>query len=255
MLPSKRYLTQVESLDLIKMLGDAGCKKITFAGGEPTLCPWISELIIHAKLSGMKTMIVTNGSRLDDAFLTKNRPFLDWIAVSIDSTSQATNKGIGRCGPCSNPWGEMEYLTLLEKIKSYGYRLKINTVVSAANYNEDMTAFINQARPERWKILQTLPVVGQNDGRVDPFLISPEQFQYFLTLNANLYPGIVPVPEPCDAITGSYLMIDPLGKFFDDTKGTHTYSSEILQVGLEAALSEISFDSQKYLDRGADYEF
>ena len=251
----KRFLPKEEALALIKILADAGCKKITFAGGEPTLYPWISELIMCAKISGLKTMIVTNGSRLNDDFLSKNKPYLDWIAVSIDSVSQITNKGIGRCGPCSNPWGEIEYLALVDKIKFYGYRLKINTVVSAANYNEDMTGFINKARPERWKILQTLPVVGQNDVKVDPFLIGAEQFRYFLSLNANLLPGIIPVPEPCDAITGSYLMIDPIGRFFDDTKGTHTYSSEILHVGLAKALSEISFDFQKYLDRGADYEF
>lgn len=253
--PTKRFLSIEESFKLINMLADAGCKKITFAGGEPTLCPWLSDLIAHAKQVGLKTMIVTNGSQLDDMFLANNKGKLDWIAVSIDSINTNTNNYIGRCSSKLNSKGKEEYLTLINKIKSFGYRLKINTVVSSVNYKENITSFINATKPERWKILQTLPVIGQNDSKVDQFLITPGQFQHYLDLNANLLPGIERVPESCDAITGSYLMVDPLGRFFDDTKGTHTYSSEILKVGIERALSEISFDYQKYLSRGADYDF
>lgn len=255
MQPTKRFLSIEESFKLINMLADAGCKKITFAGGEPTLCPWLSDLIAHAKQVGLKTMIVTNGSRLDDLFLAKNKGKLDWIAVSIDSINTNTNNYIGRCSSKLYSKGEEEYLTLIKKIKSFGYRLKINTVVSSVNYKENITSFINAAKPERWKILQTLPVIGQNDSKVDQFLITHGQFQHYLDLNANLLPVIERVPESCDTITGSYVMIDPLGRFFDDTKGTHTYSSEILKVGIERALSEISFDYQKYLSRGADYDF
>ena len=254
-LPAKSYLSKEESIKLINLLAEAGCKKITFAGGEPTLCRWLSDLIKYAKQVGLKTMIVTNGSRLNDEFLAANKDNLDWIAVSIDSIKESTNNVIGRCGPCSNARRENEYIALIEKIKSYGYRLKINTVVSSANFMENMSPFINKMQPERWKVLQTLPVFGQNDGKVEDFLITDEQFQLFIEQNKNLLAGIELVPESCDAITGSYVMIDPLGRLFDDTKGAHTYSSEILNVGFTNALSEISFDYQKYLDRGADYGF
>jgi organic radical activating enzyme len=41
---------------------ESGLGKITFAGGEPTLCPWLHDLIAIAKKTGMVTMLVTNGS-------------------------------------------------------------------------------------------------------------------------------------------------------------------------------------------------
>src|SRR5687767_11101526 len=40
--------------------------KITFAGGEPTLVPWLPELVERAKRHGFVTCIVTNGTRITD---------------------------------------------------------------------------------------------------------------------------------------------------------------------------------------------
>lgn len=45
----KGHLPKEESLKLVREFAQFGFEKITFAGGEPTLCPWISELIMEAK--------------------------------------------------------------------------------------------------------------------------------------------------------------------------------------------------------------
>jgi radical S-adenosyl methionine domain-containing protein 2 len=65
----KGHLSRHKSLDLISRLAEFGFEKKTFVGGEPTLCPWLGELIVKAKAMGMVTMLVTNGSNLSDAFL------------------------------------------------------------------------------------------------------------------------------------------------------------------------------------------
>lgn len=51
----------------------------------------------------------------------------------------------------------------------------------------------------------------------------------------------------------SYLMINPEGRFYQNSKGSYTYSSSILEVGLESALSEIQFDQKKFLERKGMY--
>ena len=56
-------------------------------------------------------------------------------------------------------------------------------------------------------------------------------------------------------IRGSYAMIDPHGRFFDSAGGGHRYSAPILEVGLVAAFSQVSFDPVKFLHRGGDYDF
>ena len=56
----KGHLPKEDALQLIKLFADFGFEKITFVGGEPTLCPWLPELIAYAKeleesLSGLSS--------------------------------------------------------------------------------------------------------------------------------------------------------------------------------------------------------
>ena len=43
--------------------------------------------------------------------------------------------------------------------------------------------------------------------------------------------GVAVIPESNDLMTGSYVMVDPAGRFFDNTAGAHVYSRPINQVG------------------------
>src|SRR5690349_4467767 len=74
----KGHLPQHEALEVVKAIADYGFAKITFAGGEPTLCPWLPDLIKEAKRHGLLTMIVTNGSRLSEQYLKQLHGYLDW---------------------------------------------------------------------------------------------------------------------------------------------------------------------------------
>ena len=65
--------------------------------------------------------------------------------------------------------------------------------------------------------------------------------------------GITVVPEDNDLMTGSYVMVDPAGRFFDNSAGTHTYSRPILEVGVEQALTDVSVDAGKFLSRSGMY--
>ena len=56
--------------------------------------------------------------------------------------------------------------------ESMVFRVKINTVVTRTNLMEDLSDFIVEARPERWKLLQVLPVEGQNDRLVGEHVVS-----------------------------------------------------------------------------------
>lgn len=92
----KGHLPKEQAIEVVVALAHSGFQKITFAGGEPTLCPWLSDLITTAKKAGMTTMIVTNGTNLTDAFLENNKQYLDWITLSVDSLVTATNLKTGR---------------------------------------------------------------------------------------------------------------------------------------------------------------
>ncbi|MCU0444876.1 MAG: viperin family antiviral radical SAM protein [Microscillaceae bacterium] len=249
----KGHLPKTEAIELMHLLGQSGLfEKINFAGGEPMLCPWLGELIKIAKSYGLTTSIVTNGTKITDAWLAEMKLYLDWIGISIDSLSDETNLLSGRSIVGKKVLTSAEYQSICLKIKAFAYKLKINTVVHRLNWQEDFSDFIRAVEPERWKVFQVLPIEGQNDAKVDKFLISEAEFQAFIQKHKHL---ACVVSESNEAIKGSYLMIDPAGRFFDNSEGKHRYSQAILQVGVKTALAEINNDFEKFVQRGGQYDW
>ena len=249
-----RDLGREDSLALVAALCAAGFRKINFAGGEPTLCPWISDAIRLAKSRGLTTSIVTNGSRVSAQWLDGLDGSLDIFALSVDSVDAETQIGIGRVAG-KTPMSADDYLAVCAAVKERGIRLKVNTVVSRFNADEDFRPFILAARPERWKIFQVLPVRRQNDARIGEFEISDVEFRRYVERNSTVSErGVKVVPETNELMTGSYAMVDPLGRFYDDVRGMHTYSDPILKVGAEKALSQVSVSPERFAERGGDYE-
>lgn len=251
----KGHLSKEDAIRVVKELAILGFEKITFAGGEPTLCPWLFDLIKTAKQAGMTTMIVTNGSRIDDDFLVKNKEYLDWIAISIDSLDSKTNKAIGRAVSGNTPLTMEYYTTIIEKVKQYNYGLKINTVIHRLNYLEDMNKFIGFAQPKRWKVLQVLPIIGQNDEAIRNLEISDKEFELFLSVHKELQVIVKIVAESNEMMKGSYAMVDPAGRFFDNTNGYHNYSRPILEVGVLEAIKGVQYDFEKFTRRGGIYDW
>lgn len=249
------HLPREQAVEVVKQVAAAGFEKITFAGGEPLLCPWLPELIKVAKQSGLTTMIVTNGSLITRSFLFRNRQYLDWVAISIDSLNPETNLSAGRAMGGKRPLTEDFYRNIVQLVKDFGYGLKINTVVSSLNCNEKIHEFINMANPERWKIMQVLPIVGQNDKHIENLEISDLQFAEYINRNSFVNENIRLVAEYSNQMTGSYVMIDPAGRLFDNTNSQHKYSESILECGIHEALKQVNYDSEKFLLRGGVYEW
>ena len=254
----KGHLPKDEALRLVRLLGESKLfQKITFVGGEPTLCSWLLDLVKEAKKHGLKTCVVTNGTKISEnpeKWLSDFRPFLDQIALSIDSLHADTNLRIGRAVVGKTIIPKKDYLRIIKTIHAYGFSLKINTVVNQFNFEEDFTDFIRTAKPKRWKIFQVLPIKGQNDTKINDFIISDKQFADFIQKHQNIADILDFVPETNNDIKGSYLMIDPAGRFFDNLNGTHEYGKPILEVGVQTALADNQASYEKFLLRCGEYE-
>lgn len=249
----KGYMERDDCAAVVRLLAEAGFEKINFAGGEPLLCPWLLDLLHIAKQSGMTTSVVTNGTKVDAEWLNQVQGLLDWAAVSIDTVDPVKLRLTGRTvGP--TPITESGYLEITDGILAHGIGLKINTVVTLQNWEEDFTGFIRRANPERWKIFQVLPIAGQNDGTLAGLPVTKPQFDAYVARNSSVETdGIRVVPEDNELMTGSYVMVDPAGRFFDNATGGHRYSRPILEAGVRAALSEVTVDADKFLSRGGQY--
>lgn len=235
-------------LDALKM---AGVQKINLVGGEPTLCPYLPDLLTHSRKLGCVTSIVTNGAHLARV-LAAAPQCVDWVGLSVDSADEQTQAALGR--------GDGDHvkrsLALFDLLHRSHIRVKLNTVVTSLNWQEDMSSFVLQARPERWKIFQVLPVDEQNSGKVEPLLVSTDKFQAFVTRHLDISQrGVKVVAETNEDMTESYAMIDPLGRFFSNAGGRHSYSQPILEVGVREAFRQISFDINRFESRGGLYEW
>ncbi len=253
----KGHLPKEQALQVVKLLAESGFQKITFAGGEPTLCPWIGDLISLAKECGMTTNLVTNGWMLlkKPELLNDLSRNLRWLTLSVDSLNAETNTSSGRALASKQTITKEQYKLLIEQARRLGMRIKINTVVHQLNWEEPLWEFIGEVKPERWKIFQVLPVAGQNDLHYEDYSISSEKFDAFLSLNKKANEFTTVVPETNQLMRGSYIMVDPAGRFFDNASGTHTYSEPLLKIGVKDALKQISFDNTIFLERGGVYEW
>ena len=242
-------LSLADATELVTQLRRSGAEKITFVGGEPTLYPHIGELLVRAKQLGFVTCLVTNGARLHD-LLNQHAAAIDWVGLSVDSADEQTQAALGR-GDGNHVGKSIELAARLHRV---GMRVKLNTVVTALNHAEDMAGLVRTVRPARWKVFQVLPIAGQNDGSVEELLIDDEQFGDFVDRHAPLNAeGFGPVVEANDAMLGSYVMVDPLGRFYGNSTGRHIYSDPILDVGVEAALAQVGFSPSKFEARGGQY--
>lgn len=254
-LQADKGLLRERALRVITAAADAGIHKLTLVGGEPTLCPWLLDLLQLARRRNMTTMLVSNGSRMNSAWVERHAPWLDWAALSIDSLECQTNFRIGRVSGRKAAPNRASYSALLKSLQNAGCRTKVNTVVSALNWREDFSSFLVEHAVERWKVLQVLHVLGENDSAFPKLAVSVQEFQAFLKRHKNLEQQMMVAAEDNETMRGSYLMVDPLGRFFTNTHGGYTYSDPIWLVGWDKARDQIEVDEQRFLARGGLYDW
>lgn len=238
----------------LRLLKEAGMKKLNFAGGEPFLyTKFLGSLIDYCKqdLKLDSVSIVTNGSLVTKEFLQKHGHNIDILAVSCDSFNEATNLAIGR--------GSGDQLAKLHNIamwcRQFGIKFKLNTVVCRLNMNEDMNQHIANLQPFRWKCFQVLMVAGENDSDqtkrdVRKFMISDGEFGAFCHRHEQ---QAAFVPESNQLMAKSYLILDEYMRFLD--RDGREPSPSILDAGVGKALACVCWDETSFMKRGGVYDW
>lgn len=137
-------------------------------------------------------------------------------------------------------------------------RFKINTVVNALNWQEDMNEHIAALDPFRWKVFQVLLLEGENAGGdgdlrdARDLCIERKLFDAFVNRHADRQQMI---PEPNDVMQNSYLLLDEKMQFLDCSSGAKVPGRSILDVGVETALMDAGFDHSMFHERGGVFEW
>ena len=258
-------LSEGEGASLIRNIASSGVEKINFVGGEPMLHPHLWALIVTAKSCGLTTSIVSNGTRMTEGLLTRMRPHLDWLGLSIDASNDEMHALMGRGLKGEISSGVSRHLKRSKEVwriaRGLGYGLKLNTVVSSVNADDNMSELVGFLKPNRWKIFRVLRIEGENDGRVDPLLISQEQFEdYFARHRRSLkdFEGTQIVAEDNEDMLGTYAMIDPQGMVYTNLHGRYRYSKQsAVDIGFAAAWRQVmaGFSHTGFEVRGGEWDW
>lgn len=222
--------------------------RLNLAGGEPLLhANKLPAIVSQARGLGFEVSMISNGSRLSRELLDRLATQLTWLGISIDSASPATNRAIGRIDRRGRLLDLDNLATYLSSARQAnpGLHLKLNTVVNQCNHGEDFSALVRRFAPDKWKVLRMLPVVNKH------LAVSDEQFTAFVARHRTL--ANILCAEDNQDMRESYLMVDPHGRFFQNSPliagHGYAYSSPILQVGAEAAFAETAFDPERFSAR------
>lgn len=219
--------------------------RINLAGGEPLLYSFLNELIDYIHAYGIKLSVITNGSLLTEEQISTWKDKVYCIGLSIDSALQETNKETGRC--CKDkPLTLKRAITLTQAIHRNGIKLKINTVVSKYNVNEDMTELYKRLKPDRLKILQVEIIEGINE-RARNAEISNKAFREFYNLHKNCCADVV--CESSDEMENSYIMINPQGEVQLNNAGKYEIYGNCLENELHEILFHTPIDVDKFYSR------
>lgn len=220
--------------------------RLNLAGGEPLLYHReVLHIAREARRLGYFVSIITNASRLDHDLMGELAGMLSVLGISIDSADTHRNQQIGR----EDRHRHRLEPTALTRVIALGrqlnpaLRLKINTVVNALNHREDMAPLLRTLAPEKWKVLRMLPSV------TDELAVSTMQFDAFVSRHRSA--DLPMYVEDNTDMSESYIMIDPDGRFFQNspTRRGYHYSPPILDIGAAAAFGHIQLSPARYLQR------
>ena len=160
-------------------------------------------------------------------------------------TDSDTNLTIGRC--CRNKvislskWSE-----LTKAIHDCGIDLKINTVVSRLNLDENLSELYQALNPRKIKLFQMHLIEGIND-QAQPYEITEREFESFCERHKAF--ESVMVAEPCKSMENSYLMINPEGKFQLNNNGVYQTFGDLNTTPLFEILKKVPVDSERFGSR------
>lgn len=223
--------------------------RLNLAGGEPVLhADRLLSVANQARGQGFEVSLISNGSLLDHELMKRLAPLLNWLGISIDSAVAATNIEIGRVDRCGRLIDLDELVPSLEMARQSnpGLRIKLNTVVNRLNHAEDLCSLIRNLSPDKWKALRMLPVVNER------LTVTDEQFAAFIARHKS-FADILRAENHQD-MHESYIMIDPSGRFFQNSPMAgqgYAYSRPILEVGADAAFAEVLFAHERFSSRYA----
>jgi radical S-adenosyl methionine domain-containing protein 2 len=226
------------------IISTTNVKRFNLAGGEPLLYPELDRLIQYIASKNIEASIITNGLLLNKKRVHSFSGMVSMIGMSIDSLNDTTLREMGRCTSKNEVLGQERCIALCKSIKANGIKLKINTLVSNLNKDEDFHSFLKEAQPDRWKILK---MKHFENSFYDNKTLIPSDFEYeaFVARHGD-------IPHIAERkMKSAYIMVDAYGNLVDTGTEDNTVAASLLENDFAESFSRLYFDYDVYSERYA----
>lgn len=168
--------------DVLKEMHKNGANKCTLIGGEPTLVPYIFDLVAYGKEIGLFMKIVTNGRALANRdFLKKlKQSGISLVAISIHSCNPVVHNKITRT---------ISFDETIQGVKNC-IKEKVDfvtlTTINKINKRDilDTATFLSSIGVK--KIIFNIAAPGMDDGGITKFVLAPDAIAKIITKNYKL---------------------------------------------------------------------
>ncbi len=124
-------LSTDEGIQLLDDLAGFGSPVVLFSGGEPLIRPDILKLIQHATVSGMRAVLSTNGTLIDESIATKLKDIgLSYVGISLDGLQKVHDSFRGVDGTFER------VLRAINNCKAAGLKVGLRFTINKRNFQE-----------------------------------------------------------------------------------------------------------------------
>ena len=223
---------------------------INFAGGEPVLHRDFAAIVNYAYDQGFKLSIITNGSLMLNPKLMPPELFskFETLGISVDSINPKTLVALGACNKSQEvlSYDKLSQLIKLARSINPAIRIKLNTVITNLNADEDLTIIGQELDIARWKMLRMKLFIHEGFNNA-PLLTSQADFDGFVERHAGVSRDVVPEND----LTRSYIMVDNQGRLLDDETEEYKVVGSLLTEDFGTVFGRYNFDEATYASRYA----
>jgi radical S-adenosyl methionine domain-containing protein 2 len=221
---------------------ETAVSRFNLAGGEPLLYTGLEEIIEYINSKGIQVSIISNASLISQERIRCFKNRVAMLGLSIDALNPELLRKMGRCTPNQETLDWDRSVVLCKSIKKNGINLKINTVVSKLNRNENLTDFIKTVCPNRWKLLKMkrFSFEGFDNCELE---ITENEFKRFCAMHTNLYH----VEEK--SLINSYIIVDAGGRLLDNNNDSYKVVADLTSVDFKTAFHALPFNEALYEER------
>ncbi len=131
---NKNYSSELTTEDGIRLLDNLvsfGSPVVLFSGGEPLIRPAILNLIRHATASGMRAVLSTNGTLIDESMAGELKDIgLSYVGISLDGLKKVHDSFRGVEGTFER------VLKAIANCKAVGLKVGLRFTINKRNYKE-----------------------------------------------------------------------------------------------------------------------